>query len=180
MTKNKLVILDRDGVINYDSDLYIKSPEEWEAIESSLRAIARLNAADYKVAVATNQSGIGRGMFNAITLATIHKKMEMELASVGAHIDALEYCPDHPDQAGENRKPNTGMIKKLLTLFDVPASEVWFIGDSKTDIECALKIGCQPILVLTGKGKKTIELISNERVRVFDNLAKAVDNLLNL
>ena len=179
MIKSELVILDRDGVINYDSDLYIKSPEEWVAIESSLRAIARLNSSGFKVAVATNQSGIGRGLFNSITLATIHKKMEMELASVGAHIDALEYCPDHPNNAGKDRKPNTGMIKKLLTTFDVKPSDVWFIGDSISDINCALKIGCQPVLVLTGKGKKTKKLISNKKIKIFDNLSKAVDALLN-
>lgn len=178
MSINKLIILDRDGVINYDSDLYIKSPEEWLPIKSSLRAIAKLNQSGYKVAIATNQSGIGRGMFDAITLTMIHKKMEMALAKVGAHIDALEYCPDHPDKGGPNRKPNTGMIIKLINQFKVKASETWFIGDSITDIECAKNAGCKPILVLTGKGHSSMNKVKKSDTLVFEDLSHAIDSLL--
>lgn len=178
--KNKLVILDRDGVINLDSDDYIKSPEEWIAIQSSLRAIAKLNRAGLKVAVATNQSGISRGFFDNSTLAMMHKKMEMELAKVGAHIDALEFCPDHPNNPGPNRKPSTGMVDKLLRLFDVKASETWFVGDSLSDIKCAENSGCRPALVLTGKGQRTLASgIVDSKLPVFDDLLSFTENLIN-
>lgn len=177
---NKLIILDRDGVINLDSDDYIKSPEEWIPIDSSLRAIAQLNRAGYKVGVATNQSGIARGYFDEITLTTMHKRMEMRLAEVGAHIDALEYCPDHPDNAGPNRKPNPGMANKLLALFAAVPRETWFVGDSKSDIESAINAGCKPALVLTGKGGRTLKkLPSDHQIPVFNNLADFVNNLLS-
>ena len=176
---NKLIILDRDGVINLDSDAYIKSPDEWIPIESSLRAIAKLNRAGYKVGVATNQSGVARGYFNEITLAMMHKKMEHELAKVGAQIDALEYCPDHPDNAGPNRKPNPGMANKLLSLFNASAEETWFVGDSISDIECANNAGCKPVLVLTGKGTKTQKKPELPKsVPIFENLEDFVKELL--
>ena len=178
--QNKLIILDRDGVINLDSDSYIKNPDEWTPIESSLRAIAELNRAGYKVAVATNQSGISRGLFDTVTLAMMHKKMELELAKVGAHIDALEYCPDHPDNPGPDRKPNPGMLNKLLSLFEVAAEETWFVGDSISDIQCGLNAGCKPALVLSGKGKRTLKnnKLSND-IPVFDSLNDFVRRLLH-
>lgn len=175
----KLIILDRDGVINLDSDQYIKSPNEWIAIDSSLRAIAKLNQSGYKVAIATNQSGIARGMFDSITLAMMHKKMEIALATVGGHIDALEFCPDHPDNPGPNRKPNPGMIYKLLSMFNVNAEDTWFVGDSSSDIQCAISSGCKPALVLTGKGKTTVKKNLQKNVVVFDNLSSFVESILN-
>ncbi len=177
---NQLIILDRDGVINLDSDQYIKNPDEWLAIPSSLKAIARLNRAGYKVAVATNQSGISRGFFNTTTLAMMHKKMEMELAQVGAHIDALEYCPDHPDKAGPDRKPRPGMANRLIQLFSARPEETWFVGDSKSDIHCALNANCKPVLVLTGKGKRTRQNTElPEDLPVFDDLDSFVNHLLS-
>ena len=176
---NKLIILDRDGVINLDSDQYIKSPEEWIPIESSLRAIARLNRAGYKVAIATNQSGISRGYFDTVTLAMMHKKMEMVLAQVGAHIDALEFCPDHPDNPGPDRKPNPGMVNRLLALFKADSKETWFVGDTISDIKCAINADCKPALVLSGKGDKTRhnkELPKD--TPIFDTLHDFVDDLL--
>ena len=175
----KLIVLDRDGVINLDSDDYIKSEEEWIPIRSSLSAIAKLNRGGYKVAIATNQSGISRGYFDSVTLAMIHKKMEMALAEVGAHIDALEYCPDHPAEAGPNRKPNPGMLYKLIELFNANAENTWFVGDSLSDIQCALNANCKPALVLTGKGCKTKK--NNklpENLAVFNDLDAFVTNLL--
>lgn len=175
----KLIILDRDGVINEDSDDYIKSPEEWLPIESSLRAIAKLNQAGFKVAVATNQSGIARGFFDETTLALMHKKMEMELAKVGAHIDALEYCPDHPDHAGENRKPNPGMANQLIQLFSADPEKTWFVGDSLSDIQCAINANCKPALVLTGKGIKTRKKTDfPKETPVFKNLFEFVEKLI--
>jgi len=178
--KNKLVILDRDGVINLDSDDYIKNPEEWIAIDSSLTAIAKLNRAGYKVAVATNQSGLARGLFDPITLTMIHKKMEMELAKVGAHIDALEFCPDHPDKPGPDRKPNPGMINKLLTLFDLDPGDVVFVGDTISDIQCAINVGCKPVLVLTGKGQRTIKNKGlPKNIATFENLDQFVESFIS-
>ncbi len=176
---DKLIILDRDGVINLDSDHYIKSPDEWIPIESSLRAIAKLNQAGYKVAVATNQSGIARGMFDTVTLAMMHKKMEMELAKIGAHIDALEYCPDHPDNPGPDRKPNPGMVNKLLVLFGAKPENTWFVGDSISDIQCALKSKCKPALVLSGKGERTLKKDNfPSSTPVFNDLQSFVNSLL--
>lgn len=176
---NKLIILDRDGVINLDSDDYIKSPEEWIPIDSSLKAIARLNQAGYKIGVATNQSGIARGYFNEVTLTMMHKKMEMLLAQVGGHINALEYCPDHPDNPGPNRKPNPGMAFKLIELFNAEPGETWFVGDSLSDIESAINAGCKPALVLTGKGERTIKkLAPDHNIPIFKNLAEFTDHLL--
>lgn len=176
---DKLIILDRDGVINLDSEHYIKNPDEWIPIPSSLRAISELNKAGYKVAVATNQSGISRGYFDPITLAMMHKKMEMELAKVGGHIDALEYCPDHPDNPGPDRKPNPGMVNRLVELFKVEPEETWFVGDSKSDIDCAQNAECKPALVLTGKGKLTLEKGElPENMPVFTDLKSFVEWLL--
>jgi len=177
--QQKLIILDRDGVINLDSDNYIKTPEEWIPIQSSLKAIAQLNRAGYKIGVATNQSGISRGFFDAITLAMMHKKMELELAKVGGHIDALEYCPDHPNNAGPDRKPSPGMANTLISLFNANPEETWFVGDSLSDINCALNANCKPVLVLSGKGRKT-SLQSNlpKNLPIFNDLSSFVSNLL--
>ncbi|TQV71978.1 D-glycero-beta-D-manno-heptose 1,7-bisphosphate 7-phosphatase [Aliikangiella marina] len=179
ITNNKLVILDRDGVINLDSDNYVKSPDEWIPINSSLQAIAKLNLAGFKVAVATNQSGIARGYFDQVTLTLMHKKMELALAEHGAHIDALEFCPDHPDTAGPNRKPNPGMALKLLELFQANPADTWFIGDSMSDVNCALNAGCKPALVKTGKGERTIAKGGlPENLPIFENLADFVSQLI--
>lgn len=176
---NKFIILDRDGVINQESDDYIKSPQEWIAIPSSLTAIAKLNRANYKVAVATNQSGIARGYFSEADLILMHKKMDAELAKVGGHIDAIEFCPDHPDNAGSNRKPNPGMLNKLIQQFNADARDTYFVGDSICDIQCAINAGCKPALVLTGNGKKTQKKSGlPENLPVFDTLEHFVDELL--
>jgi len=174
-----LVILDRDGVINLDSDSYIKSPEEWIPIESSLRAIAELNKAGYLVAVATNQSGIARGFFDECTLALMHKKMEMLLANVGGHINTIEYCPDHPNNAGHNRKPSPGMLEKIFEQLNVDPTNAWFIGDSFSDIQCAIKANCKPALVLTGKGTQTaIDSRLPEGLPIYQDLQDFVTQII--
>ena len=142
---SKLIILDRDGVINQDSDHYIKSLDEWIAYPSSLKAIARLNEAGVKVAIATNQSGVSRGFFSEETLHLMHEKLEALLKDVGGHIDAIEYCIDHPDKATTRRKPGPDMVNKLLSDFKQTANTTWFVGDSKSDIDCALNAGCLPL-----------------------------------
>jgi len=151
----KLIILDRDGVINYDSDQFIKSPEEWKPIPGSLEAIARLNQAGYRVAVATNQSGIGRGLFDMPTLNAIHDKMHKSLAQVGGRIDAIFFCPHTSEANCECRKPKSGMIEEIAVRFGVSLKGVPAVGDSLRDLEAAARLGAQPYLVLTGKGAKT-------------------------
>ena len=153
-----LIILDRDGVINFDSDDYIKSAEEWNAIESSLVAIAKLSNAGYKIGIATNQSGLARELFSYETLTKIHKKMTDTIEKNGGKISAIELCPDHPNHAGPNRKPAPGMALSLLKQFNATAKNTWFVGDSISDINCAVNSGCKPALVLTGKGKRTVLL----------------------
>jgi len=175
----KLIILDRDGVINHDSQAYIKSPEEWKPIPGSLEAIALLSQAGYRVLVATNQSGVGRGLFEMATLNAIHDKMHRALGLAGGRIDGIFYCP-HAQDAGCNcRKPKPGLLEEIAHRFGVSLEGVPFIGDSLRDLQAAVAVGAQPILVLTGKGKKTRKDGDlPEGTVVYDDLAAAVRNLL--
>ena len=152
----KLIILDRDGVINYDSDQFIKSPDEWRPIPGSIEAIARLNHAGFRVVVATNQSGLGRGLFDMATLIAIHDKMHKALANAGGRIDAVFYCPHTADAACDCRKPKAGMLIEIGQRFGVDLTGVPCVGDSVRDLAAADAVGGQPILVLTGKGEKTL------------------------
>jgi D-glycero-D-manno-heptose 1,7-bisphosphate phosphatase len=151
----KLVILDRDGVINYDSAEFIKRPEEWRAIPGSLEAIARLNQAGHHVVVATNQSGVGRGLIEMATLNAIHDKMHRALAEVGGRLDAVFFCPHAQDADCECRKPRPGLLREIARRYNVSLEGVPAIGDSLRDLECAAAMRARPILVLTGKGQKT-------------------------
>jgi D-glycero-D-manno-heptose 1,7-bisphosphate phosphatase len=151
----KLVILDRDGVINHDSDLYIKSPDEWRPIPGSLDAIAKLNQWGYRVVVATNQSGIGRGLFEMDTLNAIHEKMFKAVAQAGGRIDAVFFCPHTNADKCTCRKPKAGMLEEIASRYNVDLDGVPAIGDSLRDLQAAVTVHAQPILVLTGKGKKT-------------------------
>jgi D-glycero-D-manno-heptose 1,7-bisphosphate phosphatase len=171
----KLVILDRDGVINIDSDQFIKSPEEWKPIPGSLEAIAGLNHAGYRVVVASNQSGIGRGLFDMAALNAINDKMYKALGQLGGRIDALFYCP-HPAEANcACRKPKPGMLEDIARRFNAGLAGVPSIGDSLRDAQAALAAGAQPMLVLTGKGTKTRAAGGlPEGTRVYTNLAEAV------
>lgn len=152
----KLIVLDRDGVINYDSDQFIKSPEEWRPIPGSLEAIARLNHAGFRVIVATNQSGLGRRLFDMATLISIHDKMYKALAQLGGRIDALFYCPHTADSNCDCRKPKPGMLIEIGQRFGVDLTGVPCVGDGERDLQAAAAVGAQPILVLTGKGEKTL------------------------
>lgn len=175
----KLVILDRDGVINFDSAQFIKSPEEWKPIPGSLEAIARLNQAGYRVVLATNQSGVGRGLFDMATLNAIHEKMYKLLGQYGGRIDALFYCPHAADSKCACRKPNSGMFEEIANRFNVDLTGVPAIGDSLRDLQAGAAMGCVPILVRTGKGEKTLEagnLPAN--TLVFADLSEAVKHLL--
>jgi D-glycero-D-manno-heptose 1,7-bisphosphate phosphatase len=175
----KLVILDRDGVINYDSDKFIKSPAEWIPIPGSLEAIARLNQAGYRVVVSTNQSGVARRLLDISTLNAIHQKMHSAAQLVGAHIDAIFFCPHAADDNCDCRKPKAGMLHTIAQRFDVSLKGVPSVGDSLRDLQAGFVVGCVPYLVLTGKGKKTQEKGGLPPGTVtFPNLAATVDYLL--
>ena len=151
----KLVILDRDGVINQDSDRFIKNPDEWRPIVGSLEAIAKLTQSGYRVIVATNQSGIGRGLFDMSTLNAIHEKMHRAVHQAGGRIDAIFYCPHAADSTCECRKPKPGMLIEIGLRFHTTLVGVPVVGDSLRELEAAARVGAQPILVETGKGKLT-------------------------
>ena len=175
----KLIILDRDGVINQDSDQFIKSAEEWKPIAGSLDAIARLNQAGYRVVVATNQSGIGRGLFEMATLNAIHDKMHRALAAIGGRIDAVFYCPHTAEMTCACRKPKPGMLLDIGQRFNVPLAGVPAVGDSPRDLAAAAAAGASPVLVRTGKGEKTIAAGDlPEGTQVFDNLAAVAAHLV--
>jgi D-glycero-D-manno-heptose 1,7-bisphosphate phosphatase len=170
----KLAILDRDGVINFDSDLYIKSPAEWRPIPGAIEAIARLNQGGYRVAVATNQSGIGRGLFDMGTLNAINDKMMEMVFRHGGRIDALFFCPHTPDDDCGCRKPRTGMLEEIAARFHIDLKGVPCVGDRLKDLQAADAVGAQPILVLTGKGRAAREAGGlPRRTQVFDDLAEA-------
>ncbi|MFA6903384.1 MAG: D-glycero-beta-D-manno-heptose 1,7-bisphosphate 7-phosphatase [Gallionellaceae bacterium] len=151
----KLIILDRDGVINYDSDQFIKSPDEWKPLPGSLEAIARLTQSGYRVVVATNQSGVGRGLFDMPTLNAIHEKMHKACAQAGGRIDAVFFCPHAADADCKCRKPKSGMIEEIAERYAMDLHGVLSVGDSLRDLEASVRLGAQPVLVLTGKGQKT-------------------------
>ncbi|OGA11810.1 MAG: D-glycero-beta-D-manno-heptose-1,7-bisphosphate 7-phosphatase [Betaproteobacteria bacterium RIFCSPHIGHO2_12_FULL_69_13] len=151
----KLVVLDRDGTINHDSDQHIKSPAEWRPIKGSLDAIARLNRAGYRVVIATNQSGIARGLFDTATLIAIHETMQRAVAQAGGRVDAVFFCPHAADSDCACRKPKPGMLIEIAERFNVSLDEVHAVGDSQRDLDAAAAAGAMPVLVLTGKGKKT-------------------------
>jgi D-glycero-D-manno-heptose 1,7-bisphosphate phosphatase len=151
----KLVVLDRDGTINHDSDQYIKSPAEWKPIKGSLEAIARLTQAGYRVIVATNQSGIARGLFDTATLLAIHDTMHRAVVQLGGRIDAVFFCPHAPDSDCACRKPRPGMLVEIGRRFNVALDEVPMVGDTLRDLEAAAAAGAKPVLVLTGRGKPT-------------------------
>ncbi len=175
----KLVILDRDGVINEDYDNFIKSPEEWIAIPGSLEAIARLKQHDFTVAVATNQSGIARGLYSVKTLDNIHDKMHQAVKKAGGHIAAVYYCPHVNEDNCDCRKPKSKMAEDIGRQFSVDLNNVPGIGDSLRDLQAFANVGCQPMLVLTGKGKKTLaEGKLPDNTLVFNNLAEAVQHII--
>ena len=149
----KLVILDRDGTINEDSDDYVKTPEEWQPMPGALEAIARLNHAGWHVVIASNQSGLGRGLFDVSTLNAMHAKMHKMLAAVGGRVDAVFYCPHAPDDACRCRKPEPGLFEQIGERYGIDLRGVPVVGDSARDVLGAVAAGCEPHLVLTGKGQ---------------------------
>lgn len=169
----KLVILDRDGVINEESDAFIKSVDEWRPLPGSLEAIARLCHAGFRVFVASNQSGIGRGLLDYDALFAIHEKLQRAVADLGGRIDAIAYAPEHPDQATDMRKPKPGMMLDLAKRLGVSLDKVYAVGDSVRDIDAARAAQARPVLVRTGNGRKAERDLAGklDDVAVYDDLA---------
>jgi len=153
----KLVILDRDGTINYDSDQYIKSPAEWKPLPGSLEAIARLTQRGWRCVVATNQAGIAKGLIDMATLNAIHAELHRAVAQAGGRIDAIFFCPHAAEAGCECRKPKPGLLREIAARMDVELAGVPMVGDALRDLQAATAVGCKPYLVLTGKGRKTRE-----------------------
>ncbi|MBW3568474.1 MAG: D-glycero-beta-D-manno-heptose 1,7-bisphosphate 7-phosphatase [Proteobacteria bacterium] len=175
----KVLVLDRDGVINADSPEYIKSPEEWHPLPGSVDAIARASRAGYTVAVASNQSGVGRGYFDIDTLSAIHDRMIETVEAAGGRIDLIVFCPHAPDEGCECRKPKAGLLRRIESELSVALAGSWMVGDSMKDIAAARVVDMQPVLVRTGNGADVErELEESSGVLVFDDLASAVDRLL--
>ena len=175
----KLIILDRDGVINHDSEKFIKKPSEWKSYPQSLEAIKKLKLNDWIVTVATNQSGIGRKLFTTDTLKKIHLKMHNELKHIGTNIDYLTYCPHLPEDKCTCRKPNPGMYIEIAKRFNYDLSKAIVVGDSLRDIQAAEAVGAKPILVLTGKGRNTIKNKKlSKKIHVYKNLERFVSDLV--
>ena len=178
----KLIILDRDGVINEDSDGYIKSADEFLPIPGSIEAIAKMTMAGFVLAVATNQAGIGRGLFDYRALEAIHGKLYSLVEQAGGKIHMIAHCPHHPDDHCQCRKPEPGLLQQIEQQLKTPVKGAWFVGDSLKDLQVAQKCGCKPALVLTGNGKKTCNsMLQDETLQltpVFDNLSVFADQLI--
>ncbi|HQX05411.1 MAG TPA: D-glycero-beta-D-manno-heptose 1,7-bisphosphate 7-phosphatase [Zoogloea sp.] len=174
----KIIVLDRDGVINFDSDQFIKSPEEWKPIPGSLEAIARLNEAGWRVVVASNQSGVGRGLFDMDTLNAINEKMTKALGQVSGRLDAIFFCPHAADSPCSCRKPKPGMFVGIAARFNVDLKGMPVVGDSLRDLQAGVAVGCRPYLVKTGKGSKTVlDPALPEGTEIFPDLAAVVAHL---
>ncbi len=177
----KVVVLDRDGVINEDSAAFVKSPDEWIPLPGSIEAIAELSRAGYRVVLATNQSGLARGLFDRATLEAIHQKMRRHVARHGGELAGIFFCPHGPDEICDCRKPATGMLHQIEAQFGLSLRGCWFVGDSLRDLQAGRKHGCRPVLVRTGNGGATEKVLYDHAladVLVFDDLRQAAGALL--
>jgi D-glycero-D-manno-heptose 1,7-bisphosphate phosphatase len=183
LSNSSVVVLDRDGVINEDSPDFIKTPAEWHAIPGSLEAIARLHQAGITVVVATNQSGVGRGLFTIDTLWDIHRKMLAEVSQAGGYIARIFFCLHGPDDNCDCRKPKPGLLYQAAEYLACGLQNMIVIGDSVRDLESAVAVGARPVLVRTGKGRAAEKLLMDhadfDNLEVFDDLASAVDKLMS-
>jgi D-glycero-D-manno-heptose 1,7-bisphosphate phosphatase len=178
--EKRLVIIDRDGVINKDSSAFVKSADEWIALDGSILAIAALSKAGFTVAVASNQSGLARGLFDQAALDAMHKKLHNLVSEAGGHVDRIVVCPHGPDDGCSCRKPNPGMFLELGQHYGLSLGDVPIIGDSLRDLQAAAAAGGRPVLVLTGNGQQTAEALPAEfaDVESFENLAAVAATLL--
>jgi D-glycero-D-manno-heptose 1,7-bisphosphate phosphatase len=176
----KLLILDRDGVINYDSDAYIKNLDEWIPLPGAIEAIARLTQAGWTVAVATNQSGVARGYYDLATLEAMHARLRELVAAQGGQLGLIVHCIHGPDDGCACRKPKPGMLKQIATHYGVSLNGIWFVGDSSGDLTAARAVDCKPVLVKTGKGERTLAKGLPAGTLVFDDLAAVANQLLHL
>lgn len=175
----KLLILDRDGVINYDSDAYIKSLEEWIPLPGAVEAIAQLSKAGWTVAVATNQSGLARGYYSEAVLTSMHDRLRELVAEQGGELGLVVHCPHGPNDGCDCRKPKPGMLLTIAAHYHTDLAGVWFVGDSRGDLEAAKAVDCQPVLVKTGKGEKTLGTVLPTGTLIFDDLAAVAAQLLH-
>ncbi|MAF82556.1 MAG: D-glycero-beta-D-manno-heptose 1,7-bisphosphate 7-phosphatase [Gammaproteobacteria bacterium] len=177
-SQQSLIVLDRDGVINHDSTAFIKSPHEWIALPGSPEAIKQLNDAGFTVLVATNQSGVGRGLFSRETLEGIHAKMLATVTAAGGHIDGIYYCPHDPDAACDCRKPQPGLLRQIAQEYHCSAADMIIVGDSLRDLEAAWAFGASAILVRTGNGLTTEQgLPADQCVTILDDLTAVAAQL---
>ena len=174
-----IVILDRDGVINFDSPDFIKSPDEWRPIPGSVEAVARLSKTGWNVYIATNQSGVGRGLMTAANLEAIHEKLHSTVRESGGRINGVFFCPHAPNAGCDCRKPLPGLLHQIAAATGESIVDVPVVGDSMRDIEAARAAGAKPILVLTGNGATTKKQLRGDDVEIFDDLASLVDTLLD-
>jgi D-glycero-D-manno-heptose 1,7-bisphosphate phosphatase len=176
---NTLVVLDRDGVINRDSANYIRGPEQWLALPGSLQAIRRLTEAGFQIVVATNQSGLGRGLFNHEALAAIHQRMRAEVSAAGGQLAGIYFCPHHPNDGCDCRKPAAGLLRQIERDFAVSLAGRPVIGDSARDLDAARAVAGRPILVRTGNGLDTEQNYPHlAEIEVYDDLSAAADALI--
>lgn len=182
LAKKGLIVLDRDGVINHDSDQFVKSAAEWLPIEGSVAAIATLSKAGYTVAVSSNQSGLARDLFDRRALRAIHRKLRKLVAAEGGRVDRIVVCPHGPNDGCSCRKPKPGLLLRLARHYAIEITGVPTIGDSLRDLQAARAVGARPILVRTGNGVDTeLSLPENLRdVEVFDDLAAAAAMLASV
>ncbi len=175
----QLIILDRDGVINYDSDDYIKSVDEWIALPGALDAIARLSRAGWTVAVATNQSGLARGYYTVPVLESMHQVLRDAVQQRGGHLGLITYCPHGPDDHCSCRKPLPGLLEQVAQHYQTSLDGVWFVGDSLRDLQAAVAVNAQPVLVCTGKGELTRAQAVPSNTLIFADLSAVADQLLS-
>jgi len=176
----KLILLDRDGVINFDSPESIRSAADWTPIPGSLQAIASLKRAGCKVGICSNQSGIGRGLFSTSDLAGIESRLKAQLTALDTTIDIFCYCPHHPDVGCDCRKPKPGMLQKAMRTLGIGPADTFFVGDSHRDLQAALAAGCRPVLVRTGNGQETLRYQhSFPDLLIFDDLASFAQSELD-
>lgn len=176
----RLVILDRDGVINHDSDEFIKSVAEWRPIDGSIEAIARLSRAGFTISIASNQSGVGRGLLNLATLGNIHDTIRQRVAEAGGTLGEIVFCPHLPDQGCDCRKPRPGLLLQLAQHYGIDLQGVPFVGDSLRDLEAAHAAGAMPILVRTGNGATTEQRVAGlpYDVGIFNDLGAFAGHLI--